>query len=100
MQNRASGLVTTSAWNLLLLLVSVSPSPPQTRGRRCRSRAHLFFLRRRLPTLPVAGSGSRESRVGGRMEREVGEGWRPWAAVPRIAAGAISVPVVVGFVAL
>jgi hypothetical protein len=34
------------------------------------------------------------------MEREVGEGWRPWAAVPRIAAGVISVPVVVGFVAL
>jgi hypothetical protein len=34
------------------------------------------------------------------MEREVGEGWRPWAAVPRIAAGAIAVPVVVGFVAL
>jgi hypothetical protein len=34
------------------------------------------------------------------MEREVGEGWRPWEAVPRIAAGAVSVPVVVGFVAL
>ncbi len=34
------------------------------------------------------------------MEREVGEGWRPWTAVPRIAAGALSVPVVVGFVAL
>ena len=34
------------------------------------------------------------------MEREVGDGWRPWTAVPRIAAGAISVPVVVGFVAL
>ncbi|HJQ83582.1 MAG TPA: hypothetical protein VKA21_05880 [Candidatus Binatia bacterium] len=28
------------------------------------------------------------------------DGWRPWEAVPRIAAGAISVPVVVGFVAL
>ena len=34
------------------------------------------------------------------MVREGGEGWRPWRAVPRIAAGAISVPVVVGFVAL
>ena len=34
------------------------------------------------------------------MAREFGEGWRPWQAVPRIAAGAISVPVVVGFVAL
>ena len=34
------------------------------------------------------------------MARDVGEGWRPWQAVPRIAAGAISVPVVVGFVAL
>src|SRR5207237_1436612 len=35
------------------------------------------------------------------MAREVGDGWRPWTAVPRIAAGAISVPVVVvGFVAL
>ena len=34
------------------------------------------------------------------MEREVGDGWRPWLAMPRIAAGAISVPVVVGFVAL
>ena len=35
------------------------------------------------------------------MARDVGDGWRPWTAVPRIAAGAISVPVVVvGFVAL
>ena len=28
------------------------------------------------------------------------EGWRPWQAVPRIALGAVTVPVVVGFVAL
>jgi len=34
------------------------------------------------------------------MIRDGGEGWRPWRVVPRIAAGAISVPVVVGFVAL
>jgi hypothetical protein len=34
------------------------------------------------------------------MVRDGGEGWRPWQVVPRIAAGAISVPVVVGFVAL
>jgi len=34
------------------------------------------------------------------MARDAGDGWRPWEAVPRIAAGAISVPVVVGFVAL
>ena len=34
------------------------------------------------------------------MARDVGDGWRPWEAVPRIAVGAISVPVVVGFVAL
>ena len=34
------------------------------------------------------------------MIRDGGEGWRPWHVVPRIAAGAISVPVVVGFVAL
>ena len=34
------------------------------------------------------------------MVRDGGEGWRPWRAVPRVAAGAISVPVVVGFVAL
>jgi len=34
------------------------------------------------------------------MDRDGGEGWRPWRAVPRIAAGAIAVPVVVGFVAL
>ena len=27
-------------------------------------------------------------------------GWRPWNVVPRLALGAISVPVVVGFVAL
>ncbi len=34
------------------------------------------------------------------MVRDGGEGWRPWRVVPRIAAGAISVPVVVAFVAL
>ena len=34
------------------------------------------------------------------MVRDGGEGWRPWRAVPRLAAGAIAVPVVVGFVAL
>jgi hypothetical protein len=34
------------------------------------------------------------------MARDGGEGWRPWHAVPRLAVGAISVPVVVGFVAL
>ena len=34
------------------------------------------------------------------MVRDGGEGWRPWRAVPRIVAGAISVPVVVAFVAL
>ena len=34
------------------------------------------------------------------MVRDGGEGWRPWRAVPRIAAGAIAVPFVVGFVAL
>jgi hypothetical protein len=34
------------------------------------------------------------------MVRDGGEGWRPWQVVPRIAAGAISVPVVVGFVTL
>ncbi len=34
------------------------------------------------------------------MARDVGDGWRPWQAVPRIAVGAMSVPVVVGFVAL
>jgi hypothetical protein len=34
------------------------------------------------------------------MVRDGGEGWRPWRVVPRIAAGAMTVPVVVGFVAL
>jgi hypothetical protein len=34
------------------------------------------------------------------MVRERVDGWRPWRIVPRLAAGAISVPVVVGFVAL
>jgi len=34
------------------------------------------------------------------MVRDGGEGWRPWEAVPRLAFGAVSVPVVVGFVAL
>jgi len=34
------------------------------------------------------------------MVRDGGDGWRPWQLIPRLAAGAISVPVVVGFVAL
>jgi len=34
------------------------------------------------------------------MVRDGGDGWRPWETVPRIAIGALSVPVVVGFVAL
>ena len=34
------------------------------------------------------------------MVRNGAGGWRPWEAVPRVAAGAISMPVVVGFVAL
>ena len=34
------------------------------------------------------------------MVRDGGDGWLPWQAVPRIAAGAITVPVVVGFVVL
>jgi hypothetical protein len=34
------------------------------------------------------------------MVRDGGDGWLPWQAVPRIVAGAITVPVVVGFVAL
>ncbi len=34
------------------------------------------------------------------MVRDGGDGWRPWVAVPRIAIGVVSVPVVVGFVAL
>src|SRR5205809_7440751 len=34
------------------------------------------------------------------MGRAGGEGWRAWRAVPRIVAGAIAIPVVVGFVAL
>ena len=34
------------------------------------------------------------------MVRAGGGGWSPLRAVPRIAMGAISVPVVVGFVAL
>ena len=35
------------------------------------------------------------------MVREGGGGWRPLRAVPRVAmAGAISVPVVLGFIAL
>jgi len=34
------------------------------------------------------------------MVRDGGDGWRPWLAVPRIAIGVVSVPVVVGFVAL
>ena len=27
-------------------------------------------------------------------------GWRPWQVIPRVAGGAVTVPVVVGFVAL
>ena len=34
------------------------------------------------------------------MTREGGEGWGPWEVIPRVAGGAVSVPVVVGFVAL
>ena len=34
------------------------------------------------------------------MVRDGGDGWRPWSVVPRVAVGAVSVPVVVGFVAL
>ena len=34
------------------------------------------------------------------MVREGGVGWRPLRVVPRVAMGAISVPVVLGFVAL
>jgi hypothetical protein len=34
------------------------------------------------------------------MARDGGEGWRPWRVVPRLAVGAISVPVIVGFVAI
>jgi hypothetical protein len=31
---------------------------------------------------------------------EDGSGWWPWAVLPRVAAAAVSVPVVVGFVTL
>ncbi len=34
------------------------------------------------------------------MMRQGGDGWRPWDVVPWVAGGAVSVPVVVGFVAL
>jgi len=34
------------------------------------------------------------------MIRDGGEEWRPWHVLPRLAGGAVSVPVVVGFVAL
>jgi hypothetical protein len=34
------------------------------------------------------------------MTEDGGEGWRPWRLIPRVAAGAVSLPVVVGFVAL
>ena len=34
------------------------------------------------------------------MVRDGGDGWLPWQAAPRIVAGAITVPVVVGFVVL
>ena len=32
--------------------------------------------------------------------RGVDEGWRSWRVIPRVVAGAVSVPVVVGFVTL
>jgi hypothetical protein len=32
--------------------------------------------------------------------RNGGDGWRPWRVIPVVAGGAMSVPVVVGFVAL
>lgn len=34
------------------------------------------------------------------MVRDGGEAWRPWTVIPRVAGGALSVPVVIGFVAL
>ncbi len=34
------------------------------------------------------------------MFEEDGEGWRVWRVLPRLVGGAVSVPVVVGFVAL
>jgi len=34
------------------------------------------------------------------MNRAGGDGWRSWRVVPRVAGAALSVPVVVGFVAL
>ena len=34
------------------------------------------------------------------MIREGGNGWRPWRLIPRVAGSAVTVPVVVGFVAL
>lgn len=34
------------------------------------------------------------------MARDGGDGWRAWQALPRLAGGALAVPVVVGFVAL
>ncbi len=34
------------------------------------------------------------------MLRQGGDGWRPWELLPRVAGGAASVPVVLGFVAL
>lgn len=30
----------------------------------------------------------------------VGDGWRPWRMIPRVAGGLMSVPVVAGFIAL
>jgi hypothetical protein len=34
------------------------------------------------------------------MSRDGGDGWGAWEIIPRIAGGALAVPVVVGFVAL
>lgn len=34
------------------------------------------------------------------MSRNGSGGWRPWSVIPRVAGGVVSVPVVVGFVAL
>jgi len=34
------------------------------------------------------------------MTMDGGNGWRPWRTIPRLAGGVVSVPVVVGFVAL
>src|SRR5262249_41122940 len=93
------GLGFASAWNLLLHQSFVRSIPPQPPGPAAPAPGPAFFYGNRAAPLPVGGRRSREGR-GGRMARDAGDGWRPWEAVPRIAAGAISVPVVVGFVAL